>query len=57
MNTSKNIEKIADKIAEDNMYKSSGVGFAGVRTKQWGRFEELKKKATNQELIILTSHI
>lgn len=53
---SKKIQKVVDKIAEDNMYKSSAVGYAGERTKQWDRFEELKKRATDEELIILTNH-
>lgn len=53
---SKRIQKVVDKIEEDNMYKSSAVGYAGERTKQWDRFEELKKKATDEELIILTNH-
>ena len=53
---SKRIQKIVDKIEEDNMYMSSAVGYGGERPKQWDRFEELKKKATDEELIILTNH-
>jgi len=53
---SKKIQKVVDKIAEDNMYKSSAVGYAGERTKQWDRFIELSEKATDEDLIILTDH-
>lgn len=53
---SKNIQKIVDKIAKDNVYKGSAVGYAGQRTKQWDRFQTLKKRATDEELIKLTNH-
>ena len=52
----KEIENIVKKIADENMYKSSAVGYGGARTDQWKRFEALKKKATDEELIILTEH-
>ena len=50
------IQKFVDEIAKDNILKSEGVGEAGVRTKQWDRFEELRKTATDKELIELTNH-
>lgn len=50
------IDKIVNGIAKDNMLKSSGVGYGGVRTDQWDRFVLLKEKATNEELIALTDH-
>lgn len=53
---SKRIQQVVDKIEEDNMYKSSAIGYAGERTKQWDRFVKLKKNATDEELIILTNH-
>jgi len=50
------INQIADSIAADNQYKSSGVGYGGVRTSQWERFVTLKDIATNEELQLLTDH-
>lgn len=50
------INQIADSIAADNQYKSSGVGYGGVRTSQWERFVTLKDIATNEELRQLTNH-
>lgn len=50
------IERIVKKIEKENMYKSSAVGYAGVRTEQWDRYEKIKSDAAEQELIILTDH-
>ncbi len=50
------INQIADSITADNQYKSSGVGYGGVRTSQWERFVTLKDIATNEELQRLTAH-
>tara|TARA_R110002050_G_scaffold194907_1_gene329749 strand:- start:235 stop:1179 length:945 start_codon:yes stop_codon:yes gene_type:complete len=50
------INQIADSIAADNQYKSSGVGYGGVRTSQWERFLTLKDKAKSEELRQLTNH-
>ena len=50
------INQIVDSIAADNQYKSSGVGYGGVRTSQWERFVTLKDIATNEELQRLTAH-
>jgi len=50
------INQIADSIAADNQYKSSGVGYAGARTSQWERFLTLKDIAKNEELRQLTNH-
>ena len=50
------IRKLVKKMEKDNMYKSSAVGYAGVRTDQWKRFEKIRVEATEEELIILTDH-
>ncbi|MGV3611482.1 MAG: hypothetical protein ACO1N0_11060 [Fluviicola sp.] len=50
------IARIVKGIAKDNVLKSEGVGYAGVRTKQWDRFVALEGKATDEELISLTDH-
>jgi hypothetical protein len=50
------IQKLATDIAKDNVLKSEGVGFAGVRTEQWDRHEKLIKDATNSELLALTDN-
>jgi hypothetical protein len=50
------IQKIANGIAKDNVLKSAGVGYGGVRTDQWERFEKLKKEATDEELKELTEN-
>ncbi|MBK9962980.1 MAG: hypothetical protein IPP06_17140 [Saprospiraceae bacterium] len=50
------IEKIVNGIAKDNVLKSEGVGYAGIRTDQWDRYIALKEHATNEELIALTDH-
>ncbi len=50
------IGKLAAGIAKYNVLTSEGVGYAGVRTDQWRRYETLKEKATNEELMELTEH-
>lgn len=50
------IRNTVSKIAQDNMYKSSAIGYGGARPEQWDRFEKLKQNATDQELITLTDH-
>jgi hypothetical protein len=50
------INQIVDSIAADNQYKSSGVGYGGIRTSQWERFVTFKDIATNEELQNLTDH-
>lgn len=52
----KKVEKIVIEIAEENVYCSSAVGFAGEETKQWKRFERLQRDANDMELKYLTSH-
>jgi hypothetical protein len=50
------IEKLASDIANDNVLKSAGVGYAGLRTAQWGRYGTLNASATDEELKILTDN-
>nr|GFC11001.1 hypothetical protein [Tanacetum cinerariifolium] len=47
---------LVSKIAADNMLKSAGVGYGGVRTDQWERYETLNKDATDVELEILSNN-
>lgn len=50
------IKRLAQGIAKDNELKSEGVGEAGIRTEQWGRYESLSQNATTEELIVLTDY-
>ncbi|MEO6850354.1 MAG: hypothetical protein ABI203_06335, partial [Mucilaginibacter sp.] len=50
------INIIVDSIAQYNQLNSSGVGYAGIRTVQWDRYEKLSKTATLPELRELTNH-
>ncbi len=50
------IQMLVDKMEKINMYMSSAVGYAGMKPEQWEHYEELKKKATDEELIILTDY-
>jgi len=53
---SNKVHQIVKSIANEDMYMSSAVGYAGTRPEQWNSFQKLKKNATESELIILTSH-
>lgn len=50
------IQIIVDSIAKYNQLTSSGVGFSGVKTTQWERYEKLSKTASLPELEALTNH-
>jgi hypothetical protein len=50
------IQTIVDSIAKYNQLNGSAVGYAGVRTIQWDRYEKLSKTATLAELRELTHH-
>ncbi len=52
----KDIRKIADKIGKFNKIYTEAIGFGGVRTKQYDRFEKLIKVSTIDELVELTNH-
>lgn len=50
------ITKLVQNIAADNVVKGAAVGIAGIRTEQWDRYEHLKRTATGDELMLLSSH-
>ncbi|SEO34472.1 hypothetical protein SAMN05192574_107147 [Mucilaginibacter gossypiicola] len=50
------IQDIVDSVAKFNRLDSSAVGYAGIRTIQWIRYEKLSKTATLPELRALTRH-
>ena len=49
-------KKVVTEIEKVNELMSSAVYYEGSTPKQWGNFVELKKNATNEELIELTNH-
>lgn len=49
-------KKTVKRIESVNELMDSAVGYSGTQPKQWDNFEELKKKATKEELIELTNH-
>jgi hypothetical protein len=51
------ILKLIREIATDNVLKSDGVGYEGIRTDQWKRYETLKSNATDNELKELSNNI
>lgn len=53
---SKPVLELIKQIAEENILMDSAVGGAGMRPKQYDRFEKLKNKATLKELRALTNH-
>jgi hypothetical protein len=50
------IQVLVDSIEKYNQLTSSGVGYAGVKTVQWERYEKLSKAASLPELRQLTHH-
>jgi len=53
---SKQTNKVVKDIAKINELMSSAVYYSGMKPKQWDNFEELKRKASKEELIELTNH-
>ena len=53
---SKRTKKVVKEISKINELMSSAVYYSGMKPKQWDNFEELKRKATKEELIELTNH-
>ncbi|KAF2332590.1 hypothetical protein [Flavobacterium daemonense] len=47
---------IVEKIEKINVVMGSAVGYGGNRPKQYDNFEALKKTASKEELLLLTSH-
>jgi len=49
------INSLVDEISNNNMMESEYVGF-GTKSKEYQRFQKLKSKASNEELIKLVEH-
>lgn len=49
------ISEIVKDIAKTNVLMGSAVGIAGNRSEQWDRYEVLRSKATDDELLSLTN--
>ncbi|MCR4032328.1 MULTISPECIES: hypothetical protein [Flavobacterium] len=47
---------VVKKIEKINVVKGSAVGYGGIRPEQYDNFEELKKIASKEELLLLTDH-
>jgi len=47
---------IVQKIEKINVVMGSAVGYAGIKPEQYENFEELKKIASKEELLLLTDH-
>lgn len=56
LNTLPALKNIVDGLEEGNRVESSHIGFAGSPSSQWAKYEQLKKIATNDQLIALTDH-
>ena len=50
------LKKIVDDIEKRNRVESSHIGVGGSPSKQWDKYEQLKKVATIDQLIALTDH-
>jgi len=53
--SSASINEITIEIAKTNVLMGGAVGIAGERPKQWDRYEFLRLKATDRELLALTN--
>ena len=53
---SQKTQNIVSDLIEYGEITGRAVGIAGTKPKQWDNFTDLKKNATNQELLILTKH-
>jgi len=47
---------IVKKIEKINIVMGSSIGYSGTKPKQYENFEELKKEASKEELLLLTDH-
>lgn len=52
---SQRVRGIVLEMAGTNVVMGASVGFAGTRPEQWDRYEALRAKATDDELVMLTS--
>ncbi|MFK7907830.1 MAG: hypothetical protein AB8B69_22050, partial [Chitinophagales bacterium] len=50
------IEAIAERMAEGEMFTGRSIGYSAVTSPQWIAFKELKEVALEEELILLTDH-
>jgi hypothetical protein len=50
------IIKIANEIAIENVLSGEAIGIAGIKPKQYKRYEKLKNNATDKELLSLSKH-
>jgi hypothetical protein len=53
--SSESISEIVRDIAKTNVLMGSAVGIAAARTEQWDRYEALRLRATDKELLALTN--
>ncbi|MDB5120619.1 MAG: hypothetical protein JWN56_1837 [Sphingobacteriales bacterium] len=56
VSTSSKLKKIVDGIEKGNSVESSHIGEGGSPSKQWEKYEQLKKVASNDQLVALTNH-
>lgn len=54
--SNKSVDKLVIAIAQENELLSQAIGIGGKLTEQYQRFEELKKKASKEDLMKLTKH-
>jgi hypothetical protein len=56
LDTLPDLKKIVDGIEKGNRVESSHIGIGGSPSKQWNKYEQLKKVATIDQLVALTDH-
>jgi phosphoglycolate phosphatase-like HAD superfamily hydrolase len=56
LDTLPDLKKIVVGIEKGNRVESSHIGYGGSPSSQWDKYEQLKKVATNDQLISLTDH-
>ena len=56
LDTLPDIKKIVDYIAEGNSVESSHIGYGGIPSDQYAKYEQLKKVSTVKQLTALTDH-
>jgi hypothetical protein len=56
LDTLPDLKKIVDGIEKGNRVESSHIGEGGSPSKQWDKYEQLKKVATIDQLVALTDH-
>lgn len=56
LDTLPDLKKIVDGLEKGNRVESSHIGEGGSPSKQWDKYEQLKKVATIDQLVALTDH-